>query len=183
MKSRRAGTALLALLFFFGFALASGHFAFHVRRVLTLPAVNPTPVRERLLRCSNIAQTVDAPGVTNRPADVAGWDMFTVTDDAPAVLTVVLRKQTDRVVFYPRLAGPQARVTVEEPLGRFARLLFSLSGQGGTWTPVGAQYPLCLGCVENGWSQEAFPVTLRITLTGRGTQLWHQGETVFFEAP
>lgn len=181
--SRRAWPWLAAVLCFVGLAAASGHFAFDARRALLLPVVDPAPVRQRLLGCSNIDQTVDAPGVTDAPADVAGWRMFVAEADAPAVITVVLRKGADRVVFYPRLGGPGGRVTVEEPMGAFRRLLFSLAGHREGWTPIGAQYPLCLSCVENGWSDEAFPVTLRITLTGRGTQLWHKGETVFFEVP
>lgn len=183
LPSRRAWIGLLAAASFLGFAAGAGRFAFDCRRALTLPAADPAPVRERLLACSNIDQTVDAPEASDEPADVRGWSMFVARGDAPATITVVLRKQADRVVFYPRLGGPGASVTVEEPLGKYRRKLFSLAAAGPGWTPIGAQYPLCLSCVENGWSDEPFPVTLLITLAGRGTQLWHRGEAVFFEAP
>lgn len=45
------------------------------------------------------------------------------------------------------------------------------------------QYPVCLACVENGWSVEELPVALENVLQGRGTQLWHKGDMIFFEVP
>ncbi len=187
--TRREGLArlspwALAAVFFAAFALGSGHFAHEASRMALLPEIDPPVRRERLLACSNMEQTVSAPGVADLPADVPGWEMFAVgPDGAPATVVVTLRKEADRVVFYPRFGEAGASVTVEEPVGPFARKLFSLASRADGWSPVGAQYALRLSCVENGWSAEEFPVTLRLTLTGRGTQLWHRGETVFFEVP
>lgn len=166
-----------------GFGAASGHVFHEARCAVILPEVDPAPRRARLLGCSNIEQRFDAPQAVDLPAETSGWRMFTPGEKDTVTVSVRLRKYTDRVIFYPRLLGSDASVTVNEPVGQFRKKLFSLTGRDGTWTPVGDQYGLCLGCVENGWSDEEFPVTLDIVLTGRGAQLWHKGDTVFFEAP
>ena len=111
-----------------------------------------------------------------------GWRMLTPRGDAAKVL-VTLPKATDTVVFYPRVGGPLGRITVSEPLGEFRKELFRLSGPGEGWTTIGAQYAVCLACVENGWSDEEFPVTLEIVLQGPGAQLWYKDDIIFFEAP
>ncbi len=171
------GTLLVAL----AFGQASGHFWHAARCAVLLPDVDPPPGRAKLLSCTNIEQAVYelSPGLTDAPAESSGWSMITGT----GAVTVILRKQADRVVFYPRLYGEDASVTVSEVLGRYRKKLFSLHGKPNTWTPIGTRQAVCLSCVENGWSDEEFPITLEIVLTGNRAQLWHKGEAVFFEAP
>jgi|GEM_PF-2930049 len=161
---------------------ASGTFSHDVRCVLDVPDINPCSVRSRLLACTNLEQRLESPIPANSSTENAEWDMF-VGGQEPVKVLVTLRKSTDKVVFYPRVHGQEARVTVNEWLGNFRKELFRLTGDEAGWTPVGAQYPVCLACVENGWSAEEFPVTLEIVLMGRGAQLWHKGDIVFFEAP
>ncbi len=173
----------LALCALLGFGAASGHVLHRVRCALAVPAIDPWPRKARLLGCSNIEQRLDGPLPRDVPAATPGWSVFAPDGDGEARVSVTLRKYADRVVFYPRVNGPDASVTVNEPMGNFSKKLFSLTGRAGGWTPEGDQYALCLECVENGWSDEEFPVTLEIVLKGRGSQLWHKGDTVFFEAP
>lgn len=174
---------VLAAAFLLGFGAASGHVLFDLVRAVTQPVVDPPPVRHRLLGCSNIEQAVVATDAVDIPADVPGWRVFTTGDRDRAVVTVRLRKEAGRVVFFPRFSPSGGAVAIDEPLGNYRRALVRLTAPAGVWSPIGLQYPLALSRVENGWSDEEFPVTLRITLTGRGVQLWHRGNIVFFEAP
>jgi len=174
---------LLALCVLVGFGAAAGHVLHDARCAVVVPDVDPAPHRARLLGCSNIEQRIDAPLPPDVPAEVPDWSMFTPGEEGVARVYVTLRKYAGQVVFYPRLYGADASVTVSEPLGKFSKKLFSLTGRDAGWTPAGDQYALCLSCVENGWSDEDFPVTLEIVLAGRGSQLWHKGDIVFFEAP
>jgi len=93
---------------------------------------------------------------------------------------VRLRKSTAGAVFYPRLPGPGTAVAVNEVMGDMRRELFRMSRTEAGWTAIGEQQPLCLRCVENGWSDEEFEVILDIELQGTGTQLWHKGNVVLF---
>ncbi|EFL50845.1 hypothetical protein DesfrDRAFT_2421 [Solidesulfovibrio fructosivorans JJ]] len=175
---------LLALAALIGFGVATGHPLHDSYCALTLPVVDPVPRHTRLLGCSNMEQRPEWGDAADIATDTPGWRMYTPKPgQEEARIVVRLRKYSDRVVFYPRLSGAAASVTVNELLGPFSKKLFSLSGRDGRWTQVGAQYPLCLGCVENGWSDEEFPITLEIVLKGQGSQLWHKGKIVFFEAP
>ena len=161
---------------------ASGPFWHDVRCVILIPDVDPRMIRSRFLACTNLEQRFEAPLPADQATEVATWRVFEGGEE-PVRVAVTLQKSVDRVVFYPRVGGSGARVSVYERLGTFQKELFRLRGAGGGWTPIGAQYVVCLSCVENGWSAEEFPVTLEIELTGRGAQLWHKGDIVFFEAP
>jgi hypothetical protein len=174
---------MLAVVAFAAFAAATGSFWYDAACALLVPQFDPPSRRERLLGCSNLEQHLSVPLVANDTSTgEPGWRMITADRDG-ATVRVTLRKGADRVVFYPRVFGDNAKITINEPVGRYRRLLFSLTGRDGVWTPVGTQYGLCLSCVENGWSSEEFPVTLDITLSSRGAQLWHKDDIVFFEAP
>lgn len=174
----------LTLVALIGFGAAAGHPFHDGYCALAVPAVDPSPRRMRLLGCSNIEQHPFSEETADHAAGTPGWRVFTPRPGRKrARVFVTLRKYTGHVIFYPRLSGADSAVTVNEPLGPFSKKLFSLTGHDGRWTQVGAQYPLCLDCVENGWSDEEFPITLEIVLKGRGSQLWHKGDIVFFEAP
>lgn len=161
---------------------ASGHFFYDLRCLLAIPAVDPAPGRTRFLSCTNLPQRFEVDGGQSLPAEEPGWMVLTPTNET-ATVRVILPKMTDKVVFYPRVGGPSGRVAVYEPVGAFRKELFRLSHPDDGWTGIGVQYGVCLGCVENGWSDEEFPVTLEIVLQGKGAQLWHKDNILFFEAP
>lgn len=171
-----------ALLAGLAVALAAGHVLHKAQCAATLPAVDPPAGRSRFLGCTNIEQRFVPSGADSLAAKEPGWSLLTPTEDA-ATVRVTLRKSTDRAVFYPRVSGPAGKIAVYELIGSFRKELFRLSRTGEGWTGIGVQYPVCLACVENGWSAEEFPVTLEIVLQGRGTQLWHKDDIIFFEAP
>ena len=143
------------------------------------PDRDQVPKKIKLLRCSNIDQTFDASGAVDAPSPEPGWDILAPQGEKAAI-RVTLRKSADKALFYPRLSGADASIAVYETVGPFRRELFRLSGAPSGWTPMGAQFSVCLACVENGWSDEEFAVTLDIELVGKNTQLWHKGSTIFF---
>ena len=172
----------VALLTGLTMAFASGHFVHNARCLFAIPDINPSMLRNRLLACTNIQQSFVLSGMNSYATQEPGWRMLSPRERTGIVL-VDLRKYTDKVVFYPRVSDSSSTVAVYERLGKFRKELFRLTGTGEGWTDVGAQYPVCLACVENGWSAEEFSITLEIVLQGRGAQLWHLADTIFFEAP
>lgn len=161
-------------------AAVSGHFFHDLRCLLVVPAINPPPGRTRFLACTNIPQSFEVYGAKSLAAEQPGWHMFTPAEETARVV-VTLPKMGERIVFYPRLNGPSGNISVYETEGNFRKELFRLSRAGEGWTDIGAQYPVCLGCVEKGWSAEEFPVTLEIELKGQATQLWYKDDIIFFE--
>lgn len=164
-----------------GAAVASGHFGHDVGCLLTIPAINPKPSRVRFLSCTNIPQSFEVRGAKSLQAEAPGWQVLAPVGETARVV-VTLTKVVDWVVFYPRLNN-SGSVTVYETVGDMRKMLLRLSKSSDGWTSMGEQYPLCLGCIENGWSKEEFPVTLEIELRGHGAQLWCKDDLIFFEAP
>ena len=165
-----------------GAAAASGQYWHDLGCLLRVPAINPSPGRVRFLSCTNMPQRFEVYGAKSLAAEQPGWHIFTPAGKTARVV-VTLPKMVDRTVFYPRIDGASGSVAVYEPVGELRKELFRLSRTGDGWTDIGAQYPVCLGCVEGGWSEEEFPVTLEIELQGQAAQLWYKDDLIFFEAP
>lgn len=177
--TRQAVFTLGLLLIGLAFLAASGPGWHEVWCLLALPGRGSPTAKTRLLACSNIEQTFEAFDAVDTPASVSGWSVLSPRGDK-AVVRVRLRKSTDEAVFYPRLPGPGAAVSVNEAMGDMRRELFRMSRTEAGWTAIGEQQRLCLRCVENGWSDEEFAVVLDIELLGSGSQLWHKGNVVLF---
>ena len=165
-----------------GAAAASGQYWHNLRCLLRVPAINPPAGRVRFLSCTNIPQGFEVYGAKSLAAEQPGWHIFTPAGQTARVV-VTLPKMVDRIVFYPRIDGASGSVAVYEPVGELRKELFRLSQTGDGWTDIGAQYAVCLGCVDGGWSEEEFPVTLEIELQGQAAQLWYKDDLIFFEAP
>lgn len=170
-----SGLLLVGLVFLF----ASGPAWHEAWCLLVLPGRNAPTAKARLLACSNIEQDFEAFDAVDTPASESGWSVLSPRGDK-AVVRVRLRKSTAGAVFYPRLPGPGAMVVVNEAIGGMRRELFRMSRTEAGWSAIGEQQPLCLRCVENGWSDEEFEVTLDIELQGPQAQLWHKGNLVLF---
>jgi hypothetical protein len=185
MKRPLFANALSALAFVA--AVAAGlwwtpHPVHEVSCLFALAGPPSTAGRDKLLECSNLEQSFSLPpdgSVRDAEADTPGWRMFIPASGRGTVL-VTVRKSPDRVAFYPRLGGEADRVLVYETRGVNRRLLYAQRGAAGGWTPIGRRMALRMDCVENGWSDEEFPVRLEIVLEGKGAQLWHKGGMVFF---
>ncbi len=161
------------------FLTASGPGWHEARCLLVLPGQSSPTAKNRLLACSNIEQTFEAFDAVDTPASESGWSVLSPRGDK-AVVRVRLRKSTEEAVFYPRLPGPGAAVAVNEAMGDMRRELFRMTRTEAGWTAIGEQQRLCLRCVENGWSDQEFEVTLDIELQGSQAQLWHKGNLVLF---
>lgn len=86
---------------------------------------------------------------------------------------VTARDVGEGTIFYPRLGGEDARVTVRRVAADGRReVIFALTGPAKGWTPVSAQYRLPLPAKG--------PLELEIELEGRGAQLWHDHGAVLF---
>lgn len=131
-----------------------------------------------LLACSNVRQAVvGLENAVEDQADAPGWRILHPQDpDRPAEVLVKLKKDRDRVLFYPRMSGGDSFVEVWE--AGSARRLAAITGQA-SWNPVGEQHTMTLTCVEHGHTQD-FDVTLRFVLMGRWAQLWMKDGNIVF---
>lgn len=131
-----------------------------------------------LLRCSNARQAVvGLDNAVEDQADVPGWRILRPQDPGrPAEVLVKLKKDRDRVLFFPRMSGADSSVEVWE--AGSARRLAAVAGKAA-WNPVGEQHAVLLTCVERGYAQD-FDVTLRFVLTGRWAQLWMKDGDILF---
>ncbi|QAZ69612.1 hypothetical protein [Solidesulfovibrio carbinolicus] len=180
MRATRQAFFLLGLLVVgLVFLTASGPGWHEAWCLLVLPGRSAPTAKTRLLACSNIEQDFEAFDAVDTPASENGWSVLSPRGDK-AVVRVRLRKSTEGAVFYPRLRGPGAVIAVNEAMGDMRRELFRMSRTDAGWTAIGEQQSLCLRCVENGWSDEEFEVTVEIELQGQGAQLWHKDNIVFF---
>jgi len=132
---------------------------------------------EKLISQSGFFQTlVSAANTVDEAAEIEGWTVFRPNDpNAPAVLRVILEGPEDEAIFFPRLSGGDASISVAAVKNGQTKTVFLLQGAPDVWTPISAQFPLDLRCMrENG------RVELVITLTGRWTQLWNKDSIIFF---
>lgn len=132
---------------------------------------------EKLKAASSLRQTLEyGANAMEAPSEIAGWSVYRPQNpEEPAVMRVSMERSKGEAIFFPRVSGADASVSVAEirPEGRAK--VFEFKGSPKGWTPIGAQYRLPLRCLgENG------RILLEITLRGRWSQLWNKDSTIFF---
>jgi hypothetical protein len=132
---------------------------------------------EKLISQSGFSQTLAlAANTADEPAEVEGWNVFKPNDfNQPAVIRLTLEGPQGEAVFFPRLSGGDAFISVAAVENGRTKTVFLLNGAPDVWTPIGAQFPLDLRCLR-----ENDRVELIITLQGRWTQLWNKDSVIFF---
>ena len=152
--------------------------------VVINPLQRNTDDFEWFLSCSNVRQTIDMSKSTNirdNASDNNGWNFYSIDDPSRSgVLSIIVIKDRDKLIFYPRLQGNDASITIESPENNTLNRLFSLKSNSDTWTPISRQYYVNIYCVDHGWLKKFFPVQLNIVLKERSSQIWHRNGQIFF---
>lgn len=148
------------------------------------PLMSNTDGFEGFRDCSNVRQSVDLGASTNirdSASESEGWRVYTADDPSrPGILQVTVIKDRSDLVFYPRLQGQDAFISVDTPENNTVNRLFLLKSAGESWTPISRQYNLNLFCADHGWLKKFFPLRLTVILNGRSSQLWHRNGQIFF---
>lgn len=132
---------------------------------------------EKLISQSGFSQTLaSAANTTDEASEIKGWNVFRPNDpNQPAVIRLTLEGPADEAIFFPRLSGGEASISLAAMKNGRAETVLFLHGAPDAWTPISAQFPLDLRCLR-----EDGRVELIITLQGRWTQLWNKDSVIFF---
>ncbi len=132
---------------------------------------------EKLIPKSGQRHTLQsAGGVREEKAEIPGWTKYAPQNpNVPAEIVLSLEKTSDQIVFFPRLSGADACVTVEDVKDGEGTTVFELRGAPDVWTPIGAQYRLDVRCLGGPGA-----AVLKITLRGRWAQLWVRDDNILF---
>lgn len=156
-------------------------FLVSVRCACIEPLKAPELSTGKLLPCSNLNQRIDwanSSNIARNPGNDDGWETLSPADpQLPAMLSVVVVRDRDEAVWFPRLSGKESSISL---LSDERRQIDHIGGAEG-WTPIGAKRTLFLRCLHYGHAGNAdVPERVLIRLIGKWTQIWSKQGMVFF---
>jgi hypothetical protein len=149
------------------------------------PLESRAVLRTKLLACSTVEQYVDwenSFNITVSPSsEVTGWEVVSPKDpQVPAQLSVVVVRDRNEAVWYPRLSGVGSFIDLVADDDPGHRLMERVRGETA-WSPIGAQHIVNLNCLKYGHIKDRdISTKLIIKLNGRWTQLWFRQGAILF---
>jgi len=148
-----------------------------------LTSWNPKVTAFRM--CSNVNQKVVQELCTNlewvEQVGQLGWFAISNADKTqPGRIRIRVFRDRDSVVFFPRLNNASSKIEIYEIRDHNRRKLFSISGNDTSWTAMGEQHSINLGCCIDGYLADVYEVDFEIILSGPWAQIWVSKDMIFY---